>query len=145
MQSQLMTLHVMSQLMFEIHRYSILMAFSKPQTQKIAFTRPPYKIFAFSRPPSKKWRSSPLPILNGITLNCYHTYHMAINMDIIGTYQTKCSWVNHLSVFACLLVYECVSVLRIVKQSQISWKPIQVCSCRTWSYTQNECSGQLLL
>ena len=29
---------------------------------------------------------------------------MAINMDIIGTYQTKCSWVNHLSVFACLLV-----------------------------------------
>ena len=44
----------------------------------------------------------PLPILNGITLNCYHTYHMAINMDIIGTYQTKCSWVNHLSVFACV-------------------------------------------
>ena len=66
---------------------------------------------------------------------------MAINMDIIGTYQTKCSWVNHLSVFACVC-YECVSVLRIIKQSQISWKPIQVCSCRTWSYNQNECSGQ---
>ena len=43
MQSQLMTLHVMSQLMFEIHRYSILMAFSKPQTQKMAFTGPPDK------------------------------------------------------------------------------------------------------
>ncbi len=76
------------------------MAFSRPRPipKGCIFETNPYKKWHIRDPHTKylhfrdplrqKDVHPPPPILNGITLNCYHSYHMAINMDIIGTYQT---------------------------------------------------------